>query len=191
MFAWPLRQCNKQANSNNKKQLVSCWRRMKFSLIFPVRKKPTTWIQNMYVAEHHFLTTFSDSTDGHTIKAGREGIFFFTLETLANEISIFHLSHLDKGSHFVISSEKLRSLKKRKKKGKFFLQASCCGWKMNRSTGLTRLIGQNKAQPRVSGTCFVLSEAPRPLGTNCAAQRVLLPGGLSWSTLDYNSQLLL
>lgn len=124
-------------------------------------------------------------------KSRKRRYFFFTLETLANEISIFHLSHLDKGSHFVTSSEKLRSLKKRKKKGKFFLQASCCGWKMNRSTGLTRLIGQNKAQPRVSGTCFVLSEAPRPLGTNCAAQRVLLPGGLSWSTLDYNSQLLL
>lgn len=61
---------------------------------------------------------------------------------------------------------------------------------MNHNTGLINLVGQNKAQPRVPGSCFVLSEAPRPLGTNCASQRVLLPGGLSWSRLDYNSQLL-
>lgn len=60
---------------------------------------------------------------------------------------------------------------------------------MNRNTGQISLIGQNKAQPRVPGSCFVLSEAPRPLGTNCAAQRVLVPGGLSRSLLDYHSQL--
>jgi len=61
---------------------------------------------------------------------------------------------------------------------------------MNHNTGLISLVGQNKAQPRVPFSCFVLSEAPCPLGTNCAAQKVLLPGGLPWSLLDYNSQLL-
>lgn len=56
----------------------------------------------------------------------------------------------------------------------------------HRSDGL---VGQDKARPSPRA-CFVLAEAWRPLGTNCAAP-VPLPGGLSWRLLEYNSQLLL
>lgn len=120
---------------------------------------------------------------------------FFSLENLGSEIRYILLcksANLAKGSNSLIFREKSNSPGKRKKiqKGKIFLQASCCRWKMNQNTGLISLIGQNKAQPRVPGSCFVLSAALCPLGTNCAAQRVLLPHGLSWSLLDYNSQLL-
>lgn len=98
------------------------------------------------------------------------------------------LANLAKGSHFMLLSENRNSFKKWKKRenghASFLLQVT-----NEPRHGSDGLVGQDKARPSPC-TCFVLAEAWRPLGTNCAA-RVPLPGGPSWRLLEYNSQLLL
>lgn len=98
------------------------------------------------------------------------------------------LANLAKGSHFMLLSENRNSFKKWKKRentpASFLLQVT-----NEPRHGSDGLVGQDKARPSPR-TCFVLAEAWRPLGTNCAAQ-VPLPGGPSWRLLEYNSQLLL